>query len=521
MCSYCNYTQAILFEHITEDDINEVEAFVRNEMLDIILANNGENNDNKIKLMEDYFGELYASRPALFRFQLGDRKFIKLIQRTVTETIEKKGRKRAMQHFAPKKCAAPKKKKFTENQYGQSDTDDAICSAADVDLVNEMKSKLFGLIMAKLKTLAAPTNCIDVSTDSFVTVHTTDSQMLRGDVVCPMCYVKNRQPRKCKPINVYCRTKSGRLSWVISNFNTHIDRAHSLIKNCRKKNQLISNEQHSEFDMNKHSCVTENSSIGNMSGDIMNMVFDVNSMIEVDCIEQQLNDQISKQIAKMWSIATVHCDDLECGVRCNDVDGLHLSVDVTKILGNGDCLLSSAAHQLFGKDVNSPEHKQLTFDLRKNVVKYIQEHYDDFVFDVRGHVQELQEIATSGSGCDTYGFNAYADIDDACKYFVDKCLIRPGFWAGAETVKAIHFLHNVDIIVYNENGPITFYNSNNNEQINRIIALAFRLSADGTSYNHYDSVCNATPEVIYNTAHAISKRMNQKNISKIVLDETQ
>lgn len=422
-----------------------------------------------------------------------------------------------MQHFASEKCAAPKKKTFNDNQNGHSNKDNAICSAADVDLVDEMKTKLFVLIMAELKTLAAPKNCMDVFTDSFVSVDTTDSQMFRGGVVCAMCYVKSQQPSKIKPINVFCRTKSGRLSWVLSNFMKHVNRAHSFTK----EDQLISNEQHSEIDVNENSSVTENTSIGNVSGDIMNMAFDANTIIEVDSIEKQLNDQISNQIARMWSIATVHCDDLECGVRCSDVDGIHLSIDVVHILGNGDCLLSSAAHQLFGKDVNSPEHNKLTFDLRKSVVKYIQEHYEDFVFGVRGHVQELQEIATSSPGCDTYGFNAIANIDEACKYFVDKCLIQPGFWAGAETVKAIHFIHNVDIIVYNENGPITFYNSNNNEQVNRIIALAFRLAADRTSYNHYDSVCNVAPVVIYNTAHAISKRMNQKNISKIVLDETQ
>lgn len=301
---------------------------------------------------------------------------------------------------------------------------------------------------------------------------------------------------------------------------THRTRSQKFVihKNLTKKNQLISNEQQSEFDMSENSYVIESTSIDNMSGDIMSTAFDVNTIIEVDSTEKQLNDQISKQIAKMWSIATLHCDNMECGVRCNDVDGLHSSVDVVN--GNGDCLPSSAAHQLFGKDVNSQEHKKLTFDLRKNVVKYIQEHYEDFVFDVRGHVQDLQEIASSNPGCDTYGFNAIANIDDACKHFVDNCLIQPGFWAGAETVKAIHFLHNVDIIVYNENGSITYYNKNS-EQVSRIIALAFRLSADRTSYNHYDSVCNVTPEVIYNTAYVISKRLDQKNTSKVVLEETQ
>lgn len=486
---------------------------------------NGNAKIDKKKLIE-YFGELYALKPEKFRFQPGDRKFIKLIQQTITKTIETKGRKKAMQHFGCK-YEPPKKKMLKDNQNGHSNTGDTKCTTANIecitantdltDLANEMKAKLFKQILDKLKTFAVPKKIIDIFNETFISVNTEDNEISEGNVVCVVCYAESKNPHKIKPTHVYCRTKSGRLSWVISNYMKHFRRAHPSIQKCKAKDRP-SNEQHFVIEVNDNSCSSENTSIGNISCDIMNMPFE-STIVEMDSVEQQLNEEISKQMVKMWSITTLHCDDLECGVQSTDIDHLFISFDVVQIHGDGDCLFSSAAHQIFGKDINSSEHKILTGTLRKNVVEYIQGHYEDFVFDIRGHVHELKEIAAKDHGCDAYGFNTIANIDDACKYFVDNCLIQPGFWGGAESLKAIHFLHKVDIIVFNENGPITFYNANN-EQINHIIALAYRVSADHTTYNHYDSVCNLTHDVIYSTANVISKRLTKKNTSVINLDTT-
>lgn len=156
----------------------------------------------------------------------------------------------------------------------------------------------------------------------------------------------------------------------------HLQRAHSFNKIDEEKNQS-SNEQHLQIDADENSCSNQNTSVDNVSCEIMNMVFDSN-VTEMDSMENQLNEQISKQIVKMWNIATVHGEHLDCGVQCTNTDDLHISVDVVQVHGNGDCLLSSAAHQLFGKDINSPEHTILTDTLSANVVKHIQEHYEDF-----------------------------------------------------------------------------------------------------------------------------------------------
>lgn len=74
-CSHCNFAEAILFESITDDDINAVENYVRNEMLDNVLMKNGETGNTETatvdrKLMTDHFGELYALQPSNFRCAL-------------------------------------------------------------------------------------------------------------------------------------------------------------------------------------------------------------------------------------------------------------------------------------------------------------------------------------------------------------------------------------------------------------------------------------------------------------------
>lgn len=500
-------------------------------MFDLILTKNAGNsiNSNGDVIVDqneliEHFGELYALKPNDFRFQPGDRKFINLIQQTIMNTIEKKGRKRAMQHFGYKH-ELPEKKKKKDN----TDTTDLTQSGKtkikdntdDTDLAQTMKTQLIKQIRNKLITCSIPNNLIEMFNESFVTVETQGNKIVKGGVVCVVCYAKSKQPKKIKPNNVHCRNKSGRLSWVISNFTKHFRRAHPSFENCNEKKVSESIDENSFENDEKKNINDDNASFDTMTREIMNMEMDFGPYIdEMDIIEIKRNEEISKQMIKMWNVTTMHGENLEYDVKCTDPSGLSISFDVVNIIGNGDCLLGSAAHQLFGKDINGDEHERFTKNLRRDIVKYIQEHYEHFLFEIRGHVYELREIAAKDPNRDTYGIGAIDDVDRACKYLVDDCLIRPGFWAGAETLKAIHCLYNVDIIILNENGPITYYNGNN-QQVERAIVLAFRLSVDPEVRNHYDSVCNISPDDIYKIASLISTRQSQSNSSTVNLDASQ
>lgn len=194
--SYCNYTQAILFENITEEEINEVETFVRDEMFNIILENGNATSIDATgaviidkKQMIEYFGDVYAMKPEKFRFQPGDRKFIKLIQQTITKTIEKKGRKRAMKHFGY--TNEPPKKKFKGNE--NTDTE---CTKADINLASEMKANWVELVLCKLKSFAVPHNFINMFNESFVSVDTSGEKILKGGIVCVVCAMQKVSSQK-------------------------------------------------------------------------------------------------------------------------------------------------------------------------------------------------------------------------------------------------------------------------------------------------------------------------------------
>lgn len=481
----------------------EVEAFVRTEMLNLILMQsaNTSNSDDVVTVdkneMIEHFGELYALKPNEFRFQPGDRKFIKLMHETITSAIEKKGRKRAMQHFGYRK-EAPQMKKMKCNEIGLRNTTNS-------DNEQSMKSKLIELISSKLKAFGVRKDLIDTFNESFVTVESIGSDTVRGSVMCVVCDSEIERAKKKKPYNVFCRNKSGRLSWVVSNFIKHL-RTHPDLKECKQKKKCQSEvEMFLPADLNESSIDDDASFLTNTS-ELMNMKF---GAAEMDSIEKKLNDEISKQMIKAWNVATIHGDNVEYNISCTDPkSGTRISFEVATTIGNGDCMFSAAAHQIYGKKINSEEHKKLTIDLRASVVKYIQENYADFVFDIRGHVAELLDNFGQYPDRDVHGLGTIADIDDAGKRFLNECLKIPGCWAGAESLKAIHFVHNVDIIVLNENGPISYYNSSN-EQPNRTIILAYRLSEDPEKRNHYDSVCNIQSDGIYQLANIISKRLNQ------------
>lgn len=405
--SYCNYTQAILFESLTEEEIKEVEAFVRNEMLDHILAKNADNLDSNGSVIVPHqelvecFGELYALKPGDFRFQPGDLKFINLIQQTITMAIEQKGRKKAMQHFGYKQHRSKKEeKKSNETEHGGSNN--TKCITASTDMANKMKTKLFEQIADKLKAFAVPNQQIEMFDDSFISVKTHENKIVSGRVECIVCHAKKNQQKKTNPITVHCRSKMGNLSWVLSNFITHLRRTHELVEDQKgKKTPQLANECRSK------SNVTEtNVSMNFSANELMNMVFDSDSTV-TDSIEKKLNEEITKQLVKMWNVATLHGEQFEYGLQCKDVDGSPILFDVVKIPGNGDCMLSSVVHQMIGTDINSDEHKKQTENLRSKIVKYINDNYEDFHFDVRGHVYELIEIAKN-TGHDPYGIHAIA-----------------------------------------------------------------------------------------------------------------
>lgn len=455
--SYCGYSYATLFKEIQTEDIQAVEKFVREDLYDILSSKADSNNgDSEILLppndLIEHFGVLFASNPSKFRFLPGDLKYIQLVKDHVANEITNKGKKQALLRFyggmkqkknrkkikpgvsrdslnenCPDKRNVPVKIEYTE----KNDCTDEKC---------DIKTRLFQCIKDKMTKFGIPEEILSVFTESFVDVNQSDKDNITGDITCIVCYVKSETPEKVKPKRVYYRNISATSqSWVISNFTSHLHRHRniidSLIKNEYSEELVeVIGDESADFKTNE----SDQCEISvNLSIESVDLLCD-----QTTKIEKSLNEQMLAQSIKMWQKATMNCEQMT-KMRCISTEGVIIAVDVVATAKNGDCLFSAIAHQLFGNAIDSKEHNKATSELRTSVSKYIRDHYDDFIFELRGHVYELQEI----DGGKSYGLDKFTNIDDACRHLVTNFLPKQSFWGGGETLKAITYIHKVKIFI--------------------------------------------------------------------------
>lgn len=348
--------------------------------------------------------------------------------------------------------------------------------------------------------LGIPQPILNVFNESFVSVTKNNNGNIYGDVICVLCYNISDTPEEVKSNSVFCRAKDKKKSWVISNFIKHIQSAHKDILNRPIIDKVLATECPISESMNqtKQEMSLENISCESISNDSVMTILNINEIGATE-IEMFFNNQISKQAIKMWEAILINCEHTE-PIKCVLKDNIVILADVVPMPKDGNCLFSSISHQLFKDVVNSVEHIESIKILRADVVNFIQENYKEFLYELRGHVYELKEINNGKQ----YGLDTIDDIDEACKYFLTNCLSLSGFWGGGECLKAVTHIHNVNILVFNENGQI--YLVNNNQQLcDRTIAIAYRLSChDDGKRNHYDSICNISAEDIYKTAKVLT-----------------
>lgn len=503
-CSYCGFNNATSFETIDENDIREVEKFVREELDKFIKTNADSTNANKNEHDEQYmikhFGQFYAQCPEQFRFLPGDRKIIQKIRDHIHDVINKKGRKKAFQHFNDKS------NRFKAMQHSNEVSDQITCSSTFAN--DEMKTKLYNLVSSKLIEFDVPLSTRSVFDESFITI-ANENNKTTGEVICVVCHVQSKNPENIKPKQVYCRGKS----WVISNFNKHFARAHQKQPSCKiHDNSQSDNENHmSEMEdgnveyLNEEYFIEEE--INPLTNEMNYSTESLQSFIAhgTNEIEKELNAQINAQLIAMWNTVTLNREPQDQQVRCRCDNGLIVSFDVAKILMDGDCMLGSLIHQIFRYDLHSNQHKLATQKLRMDIVNYINQYYEDFKQHLRGHILDLEE-----SGLDeSCGIREINDIDAKCKHLLNNCMINSGFWASGESLKATACLLDVNIIVFYEAGPI-YYVHKTGQLSKRTVIIAFRLQDNETQLrNHYDSVCYISADEIYKTAKHISELLNK------------
>lgn len=317
-----------------------------------------------------------------------------------------------------------------------------------------LKSKLTNQLLGKFKSYTVPQYMIDLFDDTYIKVYLDGNKKVIGEVICVVCHTESEQPEKIKPKSVFCKTKqNGSKYWILSNFTTHFDRAHKNVFN-RTEDEITLDENEMDKsipsnEINKEKSIS-NISIHSMnySSNSLDFICDLNSN-DMDKTEKLFNDQISKQLIKMWNVTTINGEQTQ-RMKCN-FGGKSVSLEVASIPSDGNCMFSSLAHQLFLEEIDSSKHKLAVNNLRKSVVKYIEGNINDFKYELHGHVLEMLELDET---VNKHGIDQVKDINEASEYLLKKCLIKPDFWGGGETLKAVAFLHDVNILVFHEDGPV-------------------------------------------------------------------
>lgn len=207
-------------------------------------------------------------------------------------------------------------------------------------------------------------------------------------------------------------------------------------------------------------------------------------------------NQIAEQLLNVFEISINNNEEPEAFKLHYKKPGskLHsIAAEFTHIKGDGDCLYSAIAHQLFGYIIGSDKYKAAIISLRNDVVSTIRSNYSDFEISLKGSVYEKFEAMNENVD----------DIDQECALHLDE-MLKDGFWGGGETVKAASQIHRVNILIMSE-GEDCRFTVGFNKSFGRTLIIAFRLAGKKSSLrDHYDSVVRIEDNEIYNLSKYLS-----------------
>lgn len=519
------FDNAFVFKNITEENITQIETYIRDESLCVRASNLSDSFDHcdpehkcdalldETELIE-IFGEKYAAAPSRFKFQPGEKMLIRELVKHVKEIVDRDGENKGLHHFQERKRRAKKinvqqkrKKNFDENSVPfQFENKSNKLSMSDTEMElhhSELKAKLFSMCLQCFQAFDLDEQLI-VQFDEHMIDLQSKNGALYGIITCILC--KNDDSNKTKKNmsghSVRYYESPGSNYWILSNFKKHLKKTHHLMSSQadlrkRKRVPLKTLNEAVEFEGLK-----DGESVEYIDVEIVDPVENADqlngSSHEVDSAEIATNDdwlfpQLSQQISDMVGVVLTNGD---CTVEVQFLIGNEIeTVTAATIIGDGNCLPGAICHQLYHDPIGSKEHRKRIKELRASVVDYILQpaNFESFEYTLKNRV---------------YDIKTKDEIDDMtmeCKLFVRHCLSKDGYWAGHEFLVAATNILRVNILVFYENGD--FHLANNGTEIyTKTIALAFRLNFDSTGYNHYDSVCDIDSNLLCKIAEKKFKK---------------
>lgn len=516
----------------------QVEKSVRDEGLLYVERHLKKEFDDTVDLLMDedhlvnYFGETYASDPSNFRFEIGDKKLIKYLRDHIQDSAKQKGNK-YLRRFCKRGRKRTQKKSHKEaqkelNSNDQNEVNNENYPPDDenyrrIEKYDQLRGKLFNGVNELMQSFVIDDSILESFNLNSVSVKMTDGKIY-GEIICAVCENDPKKKRKIMSKRVFYENGNGSKFWVLANFKKHLKNVHKLelaehpkfdgeesdrpLSMLKKKTASRTKTKHEvdspELDGNLRNIDTF-ASDRNFTVEIVDVPI-YSSNYEFDSSfgtthENAMFHQISEQIKKMLEATLTNNDVTEDMSFSFSHENSH-TLTVAKIEKDGSCLFRSLEHQLSGRKVNTREQTHHTQQLRKNVVEYISDHHDSFRQALKSRVYEEMDEST------------VSDMDKECKKILDEYLPNDFYWGGAETLKAVKEMFDVNILTFDEKGQCRFFNQFT-EANNRTLILAYRINPHRSEKvpirYHYDSVCDIPSSAIVDSIKYLSMFLHKES----------
>lgn len=370
--------------------------------------------------------------------------------------------------------------------------------------IDNLKANLFTKLTETFQSFAL--NQIQPITDDIVQVVDLGNG-IRGDVVCVLC-------SKTEKKHSIQYDKTGK--WNLANFRKHLKlhvKKEKEEKNNKGTEKLVTSmevlqstpkikiEQSTPpniaFEQPKEFSAIDESAIMDMPIYLedFGIHFEEASAIQKPSTTNTLYAQFSNQNLRLIKATLINSETKKIMVL--KVNNLCMNVNIVGIEADGNCMFGAAIHQLECVKVNSQEHIERTVQLCKQVVNHIETNFEAYKHVIQLRIQ--------------YGDDK---VDELGKNFLADNLSSNGFWGDSESLMAISDIFDVNILVFRENGPFYFATGFNAEK-DRTIFLAYRQLQNGKgelNYNHYESVCEISPELLFKCASELGVKMEKTEL---------
>lgn len=516
---WCGYANAISFMKIDDVDLDYIEQYVRTELLQRLSEKCVRNKTDLDVHEREFFFGVYADSIQEFKILRGQRLFLLEIALNLRLMFQTKGFQEFFKQFdVPPTCKISKSDTVPLSVglfYGTQRKYDRQVAMKEMLSSNEMVSDLFTKIELLFKSFKCLKSVRPIGEEIIKLVKFDGG--FRADVICVFCAGNDCDNEALIRRMSVQMDKSG--CWNLSNFRKHLVRhTKNLLKHDKETNPItdnhdFQNENYPDFDENilQSTPKNEQKSVGIESvsslassqfseSAIMSLpVVDDDDIELPECVGNGTLSLLLKQFTQqnMKLIEAVLKNNEKIHFMVAKVDGTTADLKVVKIEGDGNCLYSAIQHQLRYVNVGDKEHKVLSSGLRKQVVNHIEKNFERF--------KQILKLKLNVSD------------DDDIKEFISKDLSQEGYWGGEETLVAVSEMFNTNILIINENGPC-YFSCGFNPDRKSTIFLAYRMAKSKGKflyknkqpvYNHYDSICEMSKELLYKCAKNLSAKLDK------------